>query len=92
MVDDTVHFLSKYRKARHAFKYSPAKSIGYAFVAVGPELLNTTIALSVGFSILILSAFEPHAGLGLLTALAITLAFVTDFFLLPALLLAMDKI
>ena len=51
----------------------------------------TSAVLVVGFSTLVLSAFELNQSLGLLTALAIFAALVADFLLLPPLLLAIDK-
>ncbi len=74
VVDDTVHFLSKYLRAR-------------AFETVGPAIISTTIILSFGFGVLSLSSFRISAQMGLLTTLAIVLALVTDLLLLPALLM-----
>lgn len=91
IVDDTVHFLSKYNRARTEKGYTPEQAVRYAFNTVGTALLVTTIVLVMGFSILAFSAFQINNTMGLLTAMAIGLALVVDFFLLPPLLILLDK-
>lgn len=91
IVDDTIHFLSKYFRARREQKLDAADSIRYAFTMVGQALLVTTFILVAGFSMLTLSTFQINVYMGLLTALVIGSAIVADFFLLPTLLLALDK-
>jgi len=90
IVDDTVHFLSKYRRARDELNYDAEEAIRYAFKTVGPAILGTTVIVSVGFTMLGLSNFRVTAYMGYLTSLAIVCALVADFFLLPALLLLVD--
>ena len=90
VVDDTVHFLSKYRRARSELGRSPPDAVRYAFVTVGRALLTTSLVLVAGFLVLSLSSFELNAGMGLLTALVIALALVADFFLLPPLLMKVE--
>ena len=90
VVDDTVHFLSKYRRARSELGRSPPDAVRYAFVTVGRALLTTSLVLVAGFLVLSLSSFELNAGMGLLTALVIALALVADFFLLPPLLMRVE--
>ena len=90
VVDDTVHFLSKYRRARRELGRSPPDAVRYAFVTVGRALLTTSLVLVAGFLVLSLSSFELNAGMGLLTALVIALALVADFFLLPPLLMQVE--
>ncbi|MCB1877304.1 MAG: MMPL family transporter [Chromatiales bacterium] len=91
VVDDTVHFLSKYLRARQERNFSPLEAVRYAFDTVGNALLVTTVVLVAGFLTLALSAFEMNASTGLLTAITIAVALVTDFFLLPPLLIAVDR-
>lgn len=91
VVDDTVHFLSKYRHAKTALAKSTEDAIRYAFHSVGGALLITTVALVAGFLITILSAFEPSANLGILLSLTLTLALIIDLILLPSLLLLFDR-
>ncbi len=91
VVDDTVHFLSKYRRARRELGYSSQEAVRYAFQAAGRALVTTTAVLVAGFLILLLSPFIPTAQVGLLTAMIIGFALVADLLLLPALLLAIDR-
>ena len=63
----------------------------YAFDNVGPALLITTVVLTAGFSVLMLSTFKLNFELGLITAMTITIALIVDFLLLPAMLLIFDK-
>ncbi|RDE22778.1 RND family transporter [Motiliproteus coralliicola] len=91
IVDDTVHFLSKYLHARRERNDSTQQAIVYAFHSVGKALWITTLVLSVGFLILSMSTFKVNADMGLLTAITIVIALVVDFILLPILILLFDK-
>ncbi len=91
IVDDTVHFLSKYLRARREQDASPQDAVRYAFSTVGTALWVTSAILIVGFGLLSFSAFEFNESLGLMTATAIFMALVADFLLLPALLMAVDR-
>lgn len=87
VVDDTVHFLSKYLRARREMRLPVEDAIRYAYATVGKAIVVTTIVLTIGFAVLTWSTFLINAQMGLLTAMAIVLALVTDFLLLPALLM-----
>ena len=89
MVDDTIHFLSKYLRGRREQGLDAGAAIDYAFKQVGSALTVTTIVLVAGFMVLTLSPFKLNSDMGLLTA--ITIALLLDFLLLPALLKAIDK-
>lgn len=91
VVDATVHFLSKYLRARRRDD-SPEEAVRYAFSTVGSALWVTTVILVAGFGVLALSAFKLNQDMGLLTAIAIAAALVADFLLLPPLLLAVDRV
>lgn len=90
VVDDTIHFLTKYVRARREENLGAADSVRYAFTTVGPAMTITTVTLVVGFSILSLSAFSLNADMALLTAITIAVALIADFIFLPALLLQAD--
>lgn len=90
IVDDTVHFLSKYQYARST-NLNTEQGIRYAFNHVGRALWVTTVVLAAGFAILMLSGFRLNADMGALTALIIVVALIIDFLLLPACLLRFDK-
>ena len=91
VVDDTVHFLSKYLRARREDGLSSADAVRYAFHTVGTALWTTSIVLMAGFFILTQSHFKLNSGMGLLTAITIGFALIADFLLLPTLLMTIDK-
>ena len=91
VVDDTVHFLSKYLRARREKGLDAEEAVRYAFRNVGMALFTTSTVLVVGFMVLSLSSFELNAGMGLLTAIVITFALLADFLLLPPILMLFDK-
>lgn len=91
IVDDTVHFLSKYDRARKEKNMNPEDAVRYAFHMVGNALVITTITLMAGFGVLAMSSFQMNSTMGILTAIAVGFALIVDFLLLPALLLLFDK-
>jgi len=91
VVDDTVHFLSKYLRARREKHLSPEDAVRYAFATVGRALLITSIVLVAGFLVLATSSFELNSGMGLVTALVIVLALLADFLFLPPLLIKIEE-
>jgi len=66
-------------------------AVRYAFHTVGTALWTTSVVLIAGFLVLTYSPFELNSGMGLLTAITISLALVADFLLLPALLMKLDR-
>ncbi len=90
IVDATVHFLSKYRRARVEHGHDAKGGVRYAFSTVGTALLVSTLVLVAGFSVLALSAWRINAMLGIMVALTIGVALIVDFLLLPALLVSLD--
>lgn len=91
VVDDTVHFLSKYLRARREYGYAPVDAVRFAFHTVGLALLVTTIILITGFAILAQSNFGINATMASLTSIGIGLALIIDFLLLPPLLILLDR-
>ena len=90
VVDDTVHFISKYMRARKEQGLDSQQAVRYAFRNVGVALWVTSAVLIAGFMILAQSAFALNAGMGLMTSIIIGIALVLDFLLLPPLLMAID--
>ncbi len=90
VVDDCVHFLTKYRIARNEGK-SSEDSVRYAFHTVGRALWVTSVVLVAGFSVLDLSSFRLNSDMGKLSSIIILLALIIDFFFLPCLLMLFDK-
>lgn len=91
VVDDTVHFLSKYLRARREGQLSAEEAVRYAFHNVGSALTLTTIILAAGFLIISLSSYQLTEHMGQLTAMTIMLALVCDFLFLPPLLMWLDR-
>jgi len=91
VVDDTVHFLSKYLRARREQNINAENAVRYAFSSVGMALITTSVVLAVGFSVLATSSFKLNSGMGTLTAIVIAFALAADFLFLPPLLMKFDK-
>jgi len=90
VVDDTVHFLSKYQRARNEHNNTPEEAVRYAFSSVGVALWVTTFVLVAGFMVLASSDFGMNSTMGLFTALTIGIALIVDFLFLPALLMKVE--
>lgn len=90
IVDDSVHFLSKYKRARQD-GMTTEDAIRYSFVSVGRALIITTLVLVLGFSLLAFSSFRLNSDMGVATSLIIFIALVIDFLILPPLLLWLDN-
>ena len=91
VVDDTVHFLSKYLRARREKNLNTDEAIRYAFSSVGMALLVTTLILAAGFAVLSMSAFKVNSGMGQLTAITIIFALIADFLLLPPVIMKFSR-
>ena len=90
VVDDTIHLMSKYLKARREGR-SASEAVHYAFCSVGQALFTTTMMLVLGFLVFASSGFAISWMLGLLVALTIGFALILDFLLLPPLLITIDR-
>ena len=86
VVDDSVHFLTKFNLARREKGFGVDEAVQYAFENVGGALVVTSVILVIGFAVLMLSEFKMNYILGALSALTIALALLIDFTLLPAVL------
>ena len=91
VVDDTVHFLSKYLRARREQHVASPQAVIYAFRTVGRALLVTSTMLAAGFLVLSLSGYKVNGAMGLLTAIIISLALIADFMFLPPLLMKIEE-
>ena len=91
VVDDTVHFMTKYLNNRREKNLQPREAMENTFVEVGPALFGTTIILAAGFALLSQSGFEVNQQMGALTTVVILAAFIADFLLLPSLIYIFDK-
>ncbi len=90
VVDDTVHFLSKYLRARREMRLPPADAVRHAFEIVGGALVTTSAVLIVGFLVLAQSSFRVNWEMGTLSALTIALALLADLLFLPPLVMATE--
>jgi predicted RND superfamily exporter protein len=91
VVDDTVHFLTKYVRARREKGLSAEEAVKESFAGVGTALVATTVILTFGFGILMFSPFLMNWTLGALSAMTIAIALIVDFTFLPAILVTLDK-
>ena len=87
VVDDSVHFLTKYLRGRRDKNLSKEDSIRYAFAEVGEAIVFTSIIVGAGFALIAFSTFQINAQLGLLTAITVLVAMLFDFLVLPAILI-----
>lgn len=91
VVDDTVHFMSKYKRARTEKGMDAEDAVRYAFSTVGVALWITSLVLVTGFMVLSLSHFTMNAEMGLVTAITIAIALFLDLLFLPPLIMSLDK-
>lgn len=91
VVDDTVHFLSKYLRARREQGLNSPDAVRYAFKTVGTALWVTSLILIAGFLVMTFSGFKMNSDMGILTAIAIAFAIMADFLFLPPLLMKLDN-
>tara|TARA_B100001248_G_C27077188_1_gene316637 strand:- start:122 stop:505 length:384 start_codon:yes stop_codon:yes gene_type:complete len=89
-VDDSLHFLLRYRKELSR-GFPIIEALRNTIINTGSALMITTTVLVSGFLVLTLSAFLPTFQFGLLSALMIALALICDLTLLPALCIVLSK-
>ncbi|MFT4584410.1 MAG: putative RND superfamily exporter protein [Gammaproteobacteria bacterium] len=91
VVDDTVHFLSKYLRALREQDMHPHDAVRYAIKTVGRALIVTSVVLVAGFLVLSTSHFSLNSRMGLLVAIVIAFALATVFLFLPPLLMKLEE-
>ncbi len=89
IVDDTIHFMTKYVGARKR-GLLPSESVQSAFGAVGKALTATTVVFALGFMVFAASGLVTNQALGLLVGITVIIALLADFLFLPPLLMALD--
>lgn len=90
VVDDTVHFMTKYLKGREE-GLSVEESIEFSFSTAGVALTVTTVALVLGMSVNLLSSFIPNITTALMMMCIISVALLLDLFFLPGLLINYER-
>ena len=89
IVDDTIHFMTKFVRARKS-GLLPSESVQFAFSSVGKALLATTVVFALGFMVFGASGAAPNQTLGLLVGITVIAALLADFLFLPPVLMALD--
>ncbi|SEA54410.1 efflux RND transporter permease subunit [Bizionia paragorgiae] len=90
-VDDTIHFLAKYRQELQANNWKIKKSVYGALRETGVSMFYTSIVLFFGFSIFIISSFGGTVALGALVSITLLFAMLSNLLLLPSLLLSLER-
>ena len=90
-VDDTIHFLAKYRQELISSRWSIKKSVFAALRETGVSMFYTSIVLFFGFSVFITSNFGGTVALGALISGTLLLAMMANLILLPTLLLSLER-
>lgn len=90
-VDDTIHFLAKYRQELTANRWQIKKSVYAALRETGISMFYTSIVLFFGFSVFIISDFGGTVALGALVSATLMFAMLANLILLPSLLLSLEK-
>ncbi|MDC1313078.1 efflux RND transporter permease subunit [Flavobacteriaceae bacterium] len=90
-VDDTIHFLAKYRQELIANNWKIKKSVYAALRETGVSMFYTSIVLFFGFSVFTISSFGGTVALGALVSVTLVFAMLANLLLLPSLLLSLEK-
>jgi hypothetical protein len=91
-VDDTIHIITRYQRAREQGAPTTTRALRYALTHAGHPVVLTSILLIVGFLVLGLSSFVPTVRIGLLGAGLVMYAAILDLCLLPGLLIGVDRV
>lgn len=91
VVDDTVHFLSKYVRAKRELGLDTLEAVRYAFRTVGAALIATSVVLVANFAVIGTSHFYPNSSMGQLSAITLAMALIVDFFFFVPLLIELDR-
>jgi hypothetical protein len=90
-VDDTIHFLAKYRQELQANKWKIKVSVYGALRETGVSMFYTSIVLFFGFSVFTISSFGGTVALGALVSTTLLFAMLSNLLLLPSLLLSLER-
>ncbi|MCK5441496.1 MAG: MMPL family transporter [Maribacter sp.] len=90
-VDDTIHFLAKYRQELTASRWHIKNSVYAALRETGVSMFYTSIVLFFGFSVFVISDFGGTVALGALVSATLMFAMLANLILLPSLLLSLER-
>ena len=91
-VDDSIHFLAKYRQELYMTDFNVRKSVSLAIKETGASMMYTSIILFFGFIIFAFSVSTSIVMLGVLTSSTLLMAMITNLVVLPTLLITFDKV
>ena len=91
-VDNTIHFLAKYRQELKATGWDIKQSVLLALKETGVSMLYTSVVLFFGFGIFAVSSFGGTRAMGILVSLTLVVAVISNLILLPTLLFSLDRI
>lgn len=89
-VDDTIHFLSTFRK-QIQLGYNSRQAVAYIMTYTAPALITTTLVLVAAFFTFTLALFVPNQNFGKFVAIILAIALITDLTFLPALFMSMKR-
>ncbi|MCG8314193.1 MAG: MMPL family transporter [Pseudomonadales bacterium] len=87
VVDDTIHFLSKYQYARRVLHLSNTDAVNYAMETVAAAMFLTTMMVMIALGAMLMSNFTPNQDIALITIITVFFAALIDLVLLPTILL-----
>ncbi|WP_461304808.1 efflux RND transporter permease subunit [Aureisphaera sp.] len=90
-VDDTIHFLAKYRQELLVNNWKIKRSVYAALKETGVSMFYTSIVLFFGFSVFTISSFGGTVALGALVSATLLFAMLANLLLLPSLLLSLER-
>lgn len=90
-VDDSIHFLAKYRQELFALNFRVRPAVSKTILETGSSMMYTSIILFAGFVIFSFSEFGGTISLGILTSATLLIAMLTNLILLPSLILDFDS-
>lgn len=91
IVDDTIHLITKYARAKERDNLSTHEAVMETFAHVGKALWVTSMVLAAGFFVLSFSSFRLNQEMGVMTAITLVVALILDFLLLPAMLMMFHR-
>ena len=91
-VDNTIHFLAKYRQELNVTNWDIKKSVILALRETGVSMLYTSVVLFFGFGIFAISSFGGTQAMGVLVSLTLLVAVTSNLILLPSLLFGLDRL
>jgi len=90
-VDDSLHFLAKYRQELKSNGWNIKWAVKSSILETGLSMFYTSVVLFCGFSVFMTSSFAGNQSLGLLTSITLFVAMLSNLILLPSFLMTMEK-